>query len=150
MKILIAGDGGQGVQTLAQILSKAAFLSGQEVSFVPNYGLEQRGGMSLAYIQIASQAVVYPRFSHPDYLVVMSAAVRPRIKQYISRSKKVLVLDKKFIGPGANMSVLGLLTKILAKKKLIKKDLVVEEIKNKLGNKSGLEENIKRFEKGYA
>lgn len=144
MKILIAGEGGQGVQTIAQILSKASFLSGQEVSFVPNYGLEQRGGMSLAYIQIANRPIGYPRFSHPDYLVFMSASAKPRIKQYIPNSKKVLETA------GTNMSVLGLLTKILVEKKLVKKNLVVEEIKIKLGSKKGLEENIKKFEAGYA
>jgi len=39
IKILIAGEGGQGVQTISKILTETAYHKGLEVSFVPNYGV---------------------------------------------------------------------------------------------------------------
>jgi 2-oxoglutarate ferredoxin oxidoreductase subunit gamma len=46
-KIIIAGEGGQGIQTIAHAFARAAFLDDLNVSFMPNYGVEQRGGVSL-------------------------------------------------------------------------------------------------------
>ena len=51
IKILIAGEGGQGVQTISKVLTETAYHKGLEISFVPNYGVEQRGGVSLGYIK---------------------------------------------------------------------------------------------------
>ncbi len=47
-KILIAGEGGQGVQTISKILLDILNIKDYQISFVPNYGVEQRGGVSLA------------------------------------------------------------------------------------------------------
>ncbi len=156
LKILIAGEGGQGVQSMAYILTQALFKSGAEVSFAPNYGLEQRGGMSLAYIQISDKKIVYPRFSRPDLVVLMAESARPRVAKLISQTKQVLetephrelLKENKLSAHAYNMLTLGILSKILADKKIIKKEEIREEIKNKLKNKTGLEDNIKAFELG--
>lgn len=153
IKILIAGDGGQGVQTIAAILAQAIFKAGYQVSLVPNYGLEQRGGMSLAYLQISDSPIVYPRFSQPDYLVLMSEEVKERVKQYMFEDIKILdikeIMEIKDIRtPSLNMLVLGMLTKILAERKIIETESVRKEIEEKLGKKKGLEENIRAFELG--
>ncbi|PIU02197.1 ketoisovalerate oxidoreductase, partial [Candidatus Shapirobacteria bacterium CG09_land_8_20_14_0_10_49_15] len=52
MKIIFAGEGGQGVQVIAEILAKAAFWDGQPSLYIPNFGVEQRGGVSLAFVVI--------------------------------------------------------------------------------------------------
>lgn len=153
IKILIAGDGGQGAQTIAAILAQAIFKAGYQVSLVPNYGLEQRGGMSLAYLQISDSPIVYPRFSAPDYLVLMSEEVKERVKQYMFEDIKILdikeIMEIKDIRtPSLNMLVLGMLTKILAEQKIIETESVRKEIEEKLGKKKGLEENIRAFELG--
>lgn len=43
-KIALAGEGGQGVQSVAMILTEAAALEGKEILYIPNFGVEQRGG----------------------------------------------------------------------------------------------------------
>lgn len=156
MKILIAGDGGQGVQTIAKIISEAAFEAGCEVSVVPNYGLEQRGGMSLAYLQISSEPIVYQKFSRPDLLVLMSEKARLRVKVYLSKSKKVwetekyllALKEKKLSAQSYNMLVMGLLTKKLVEEKMLGLVKVKLGITKKLKNKKGFEENFAAFELG--
>lgn len=156
MKILIAGDGGQGVQTIAKIISEAAFEAGREVSMVPNYGLEQRGGMSLAYIQISLEPIVYQKFSRPDLLILMSEKARPRVRKNLSKSKKVwetekylsFLKEKNLPAQSYNMLVIGLLTKKLAEEKLLDLAKVKIGIEKKLKSKKGFEENLSAFEFG--
>ncbi len=156
IKILIAGDGGQGVQAMAEILARAAFGAGRQVSLIPNYGLEQRGGMSLAYLQIGDEEIVYPRFSKPDVLVIMSEEARERIKKYIFEDIKILdIKDIEKVGayghtPSLNIFFLGLLTKILVEKEILSVEQVRAEILAKLGQKKGLEENLKAFDSGLS
>lgn len=45
MKILIAGSGGQGVMVMGQMIAKSAILEGKQVTYLPSYGPEMRGGM---------------------------------------------------------------------------------------------------------
>ena len=44
-KIVLAGEGGQGVQSIAKILVEAGYEAGKEVLYIPNFGVEQRGGV---------------------------------------------------------------------------------------------------------
>src|SRR3989339_1633609 len=83
IKILLSGDGGQGIQLLADIICVAAFQNNLHVSFIPNYGLEQRGGGSLAYLKISDKEIGYPRFTNPDILLIMSEQARERTKNYV-------------------------------------------------------------------
>ena len=47
MKILIAGEGGQGIQTAAQVLAKAAFKEGKRALYIPNFGVENEAELQL-------------------------------------------------------------------------------------------------------
>ncbi len=152
IKILIAGNGGQGVQTSAKILAQAVFQSGRHASFIPNYGLEQRGGMSLAYLQISDEEIAYPRFAKPDILVMISEEVKERVKQYIFSDIQIWDIKKMPHAEAGrpNMFFLGRLTKILSEKKILSAEQVRAGILAKLGQKSGLEENLKAFEAGLS
>lgn len=150
LKILIAGDGGQGVQTMAGIISKAVFQNDKHVSFIPNYGLEQRGGASLAFVQISDRDIVYPKFSKPDVLVIMSEQARERTKDYSAAT----VLDAKdadaaTAGSSLNMLFLGKLCKILESEKMLAREEVLNLLEQKLKNKPGWEENKKAFVGGF-
>lgn len=83
IKVIIAGEGGQGVQSIAHILTRAAFAAGLNVSFMPNYGVEQRGGISLGFIQLGNGAIGFPKFAKADILLVMRDRAIERTKQYI-------------------------------------------------------------------
>ncbi len=91
IKILIAGEGGQGVQTIAEILAKAAFLENKKALYIPNFGVEQRGGVSLAFVAIDDKEVVYPKFEKADILAILSERSRERVQNYL-RDKTKLIL----------------------------------------------------------
>ena len=96
IKILIAGEGGQGVQVMAEILAKAAFLEGKKASYIPNFGVEQRGGVSLAFVVIDDKPVVYPKFAKADILAILSDRSWERIKDYVDKETKII------LGPAVN------------------------------------------------
>jgi 2-oxoglutarate ferredoxin oxidoreductase subunit gamma len=50
IKIALAGEGGQGVQSIAEILAEAANEGGKNALYIPNFGVEQRGGVSIAFV----------------------------------------------------------------------------------------------------
>src|SRR4030042_4155694 len=83
IKILIAGEGGQGVQTISKILAKSAFEAGYHSSYIPNFGTEQRGGISLAYVQASCYGIIYPKFQTADVFVVLSSRDIERSLRYI-------------------------------------------------------------------
>ena len=90
IKILIAGEGGQGVQAMAEILARAAFLEGKKASYIPNFGVEQRGGVSLAFVVIDDNPVVYPKFAKADILAVLADRSWARVKDYLDQQTKVI------------------------------------------------------------
>lgn len=81
--IMLAGEGGQGVQLIAQILAYAAEKDGKYASYIPNFGVEQRGGVSVAYVKISSSPIPYPKFNHADILVVLSDRAIKRTQKFI-------------------------------------------------------------------
>lgn len=84
MRILLAGEGGQGVQTVAKVITQAAQNSGRKSSYIPSFGVEQRGGVSLAYIQIDDHPIPYPRFEKADIVVAFCARAIEPIKKYLA------------------------------------------------------------------
>jgi len=95
-RILIAGEGGQGIQALAHILTESAFESGLLVSFLPNFGVEQRGGVSLAYIQASDDDISFPKFAKADILVIFAPRAIKRVEEYIKHDT-VIIFDNSLI-----------------------------------------------------
>lgn len=157
LKLLLAGDGGQGIQTMAEIICQAAFEKGWQVTHIPNYGLEQRGGVSLSFIQISDLSISYPKFTRPDILLVMSKQAQERTKQQQNSGSKILNLENysldlkenNILPQNYNVFFLGVLSKIFEKKEIITKEDVFNLIEEKLSKKFNWEENKKAFEIGY-
>ncbi len=120
MKILIAGEGGQGVQTIAKILAKSAFLEDKEVTYIPNFGVEQRGGASIAFVTIQTAPIHYPKFKEADILAILTEKVLSRVKQHQGKKTKLL----------KNTSNLALLKNIVEESKIVKPE-TIEEVTNK-------------------
>jgi len=85
-KIMLAGEGGQGVQLIAQILAYAAERDGKYASYIPNFGVEQRGGVSVAFVKISKSPITYPKFRYADILVVLSDRAIKRTQNYIDNN----------------------------------------------------------------
>ncbi len=78
IRILLAGEGGQGIQSVAEIIAEAAYGEGRQALYIPSFGVEQRGGVSVAFVQISDEPVGAPKFQIADIIVALSErAVQP-------------------------------------------------------------------------
>jgi 2-oxoglutarate ferredoxin oxidoreductase subunit gamma len=91
MKILFAGEGGQGVQVIAEILAKGSFLDKKHSTYIPNFGVEQRGGVSLAFVIVSDRKKIgYPKFDKADILAILSNRSLKRVKEFINKDTIVI------------------------------------------------------------
>jgi len=108
VKIALAGEGGQGVQSIAEILAEAAHDLGKEALYIPNFGVEQRGGVSIAFVQISDQHIGAPKFITADILIPLSPRSIARTKQYAGK-ETVYVYDNSLIMPSeVNDQIVGI------------------------------------------
>ena len=71
-QILIAGFGGQGILFSGKFLAYSGLLEGMEVSWLPSYGPEMRGGTASCSVILSDTPVGSPIVSKPDVLVAMN------------------------------------------------------------------------------
>lgn len=113
VKICLAGEGGQGVQSVAEIIAAAANAEGREALYIPNFGVEQRGGVSIAYLQIDDHAIGAPKFDKADILVALSDRAVRRCGQYVDENT-VYVYDTSIEGVEDALPKEGEAKKVLA------------------------------------
>lgn len=73
-EITIAGFGGQGVLLTGKLLAQTGMAAGKEVTYMPSYGAEVRGGTANCMVVISDEPIACPIVSSPRSLVVMSKA----------------------------------------------------------------------------
>ncbi len=95
IRIALAGEGGQGVQSVAEILAEAAYNNNQQALYIPNFGLEQRGGVSIAFIQFSDVRIGAPKFHKADVVVALSERAVSRTAIY-SGPETLFVYDSGF------------------------------------------------------
>ncbi len=71
-EIIFAGFGGQGVLFAGQVLAFAAMDAGHDVTWMPSYGPEMRGGTANCTVVIADEEIGSPTIKHPRAAVVMN------------------------------------------------------------------------------
>ncbi|MBR6549023.1 MAG: 2-oxoacid:acceptor oxidoreductase family protein [Clostridia bacterium] len=71
-QILIAGFGGQGILFAGKFLAYKGLLEGKQISWLPSYGPEMRGGTASCSVIISDTPVGSPIVSKPDILVAMN------------------------------------------------------------------------------
>lgn len=69
----VAGAGGDGAQTAAMLVARAAIDEGFDATHIPSYGPESRGGTSYADVRVAEREVLSPDVPHPHVLVAFNA-----------------------------------------------------------------------------
>lgn len=96
MNIIITGEGGQGVQTIAETLAYAATLQGKYASYLPEFGVEQRGTPSTAYVIINDKEFVENKFKMADIAVVLRERALVSIQDKINPNT-TLIFDNSTI-----------------------------------------------------
>ncbi len=171
-KILIAGFGGQGILFTGKALAYTGLKAGLEVSWLPSYGPEMRGGTANCSITLSEAPIGSPIVDTPDILIAMNL---PSLEKYYDKTEKdgYVVFDSSLINKEnlredvttvgipatklasdngldglANMIILG---KVIS----VSNILTLEQIKTSLSQMVPakkaelLEKNIKAIELGY-
>ncbi len=95
-EFLFAGFGGQGVMFAGQLLAYAAMDEGLEVTWIPSYGPEMRGGTAHCFVVISDRAIGSPIVRHPSTVIVFN---NPSFTKYESvvAAGGMLVLNASLI-----------------------------------------------------
>ena len=94
LNLLIAGFGGQGVLFMGKVAAETAMLQGREVSWLPSYGPEMRGGTANCSVCIDTNPISCPLITQPETLAVLNGpsfdrfigSVQPGGKAFIDSS----------------------------------------------------------------
>lgn len=90
-RIIISGEGGQGVLSIAKIIAYAAWQQGKQSLYVPYFSTEKRGGVSIAFAQISGRPIPFPKFRKADLAVALSQRAIDRILPYFHDDTVVIV-----------------------------------------------------------
>ena len=83
-EIIIAGFGGQGVLSMGKILAYSALLEGKEVTWMPAYGPEQRGGTANVTVIVSDNAISSPILSTYDTAIILN---QPSMEKFEDKVK---------------------------------------------------------------
>ena len=104
-EILLAGFGGQGILFAGKLLAYCALFEGKEISWLPSYGPEMRGGKCNCSVCISDEPIGSPQVLEPDLLVVLNGpsfdafmdSVKPGGKAFVDSSMVDAKSDRKDI-----------------------------------------------------
>ena len=71
-EIIISGFGGQGVLSMGKILAYAGIIEGKEVTWMPSYGPEQRGGTANVTVILSDERITSPVLNTYDTAIVLN------------------------------------------------------------------------------
>ena len=91
-EIVIAGFGGQGVLSMGKILAYSALMENKEVSWMPSYGPEQRGGTANVTVIVSDTRISSPVLNQFDTAIVLN---QPSLDKFESKVKPggILIYD---------------------------------------------------------
>ena len=171
-KILIAGFGGQGILFAGKALAFTGLKAGKEVSWLPSYGPEMRGGTANCSVTISDEPIGSPIVDKPNILVAMNL---PSLEKYLNETENdgCIVYDSSLISKQVareGVAIFGIpatklatdnalegLANMIIMGKVIKETgvLTLEQIKNSLSQMVPakkaelLEKNVKAIEIGF-
>lgn len=95
-KTAFAGSGGQGVLSMGYILAYAVMKDKLNVTYLPSYGAEVRGGTANCTVCVSDEEIASPVASFPDYAVVLN---KPSMNKYQNLIKKggIMLINSSLI-----------------------------------------------------
>ncbi|MFH2125216.1 MAG: 2-oxoacid:acceptor oxidoreductase family protein [Pseudomonadota bacterium] len=88
---IIAGFGGQGVLLMGNVLAYAAMQAGKQVTYMPVYGVEMRGGTANCTVVISDRPVGSPIIHEPVSAVVMNRPSAEKFGPMVKKKGQVFV-----------------------------------------------------------
>ena len=96
IKTIFAGFGGQGVLSMGLNLAQAAMSEGKNVTYLPSYGVEVRGGTANCTVAISDEEIASPVASSPEFVVAMNQPSVMRFQNQIE-SGGVLLFNSSLV-----------------------------------------------------
>ena len=95
-EVIMSGFGGQGLMMIGKLLAYAGLEEGKNVTWLPSYGPEMRGGTANCTVVIADKPIGSPLISSPKAAVVMN---QPSLEKFAPTLRKngILVIDSTMI-----------------------------------------------------
>ena len=91
IKTIFAGFGGQGVLMMGYLLATAAMEEGKNVTYLPSYGAEMRGGTANCTVAISDEEIASPVASEPEYVVVMNNPSLLRFQNHVQSGGGIFI-----------------------------------------------------------
>ena len=95
-EVIFAGFGGQGVLFSGQVLAFAAMDAGHDVTWMPSYGPEMRGGTANCTVVIADEEIGSPTVKNPTAAVVMNLPSLDKFEPLVT-SGGVLIVNSSLV-----------------------------------------------------
>ena len=83
-EIIIAGFGGQGVLSMGKILAYSGLMEDKEVTWMPSYGPEQRGGTANVTVILSDERISSPVLNAFDVAVILN---QPSLEKFEGKVK---------------------------------------------------------------
>ena len=90
-EIIIAGFGGQGVLFAGQVLAYAAMDTGKEVTWIPSYGPEMRGGTANCTVIIADDEIGSPLVKNPPLAIALNLPSFDKYEEVLASNGTLIV-----------------------------------------------------------
>ena len=108
--LIISGFGGQGVLSAGRMAALAAMFEGKEVSWLPSYGPEMRGGTANCSVILSDEPIGSPLLNRCDALIALN---KPSLEKFAGAVKPggIIILDSSLIDirPGrADVNVIAI------------------------------------------
>ncbi|MDR1271976.1 MAG: 2-oxoacid:acceptor oxidoreductase family protein [Clostridiales Family XIII bacterium] len=84
-EFVFAGFGGQGVLTAGMVLAYTGAAKDYDVTWIPSYGTEMRGGTANCTVKLSDEEIANPFYKRPDILVAMN---KPSLLKFMDSVKK--------------------------------------------------------------
>lgn len=97
-EIIMGGVGGQGIMVIGNLLAQAAFMENLNVTYIPIYGVEKRGGQADCTVVVSSEEIGSPIVGAPQSCLLLS---KPSLLKYGPRMKPqgFLLLNSSMVDP---------------------------------------------------
>jgi len=122
--VIMAGFGGQGILLIGKMLAYAGMHEGKEVSWLPSYGPEMRGGTCNCTVVISDRPVGSPVIQSPRAVVAMNKPSLDKFEPHV-RAGGLLLINSSLIDRGSTRDDVTVL------------EVPANEIANELGNPRG-------------
>lgn len=98
-RIVVAGFGGQGVMAMGQLLTYAGMIENKNVSWLPSYGPEMRGGTANCSVIISDSSIGSPVVVDSDTAIIMNKPSLEKFEYSVVESGKLFInsflIDRK-------------------------------------------------------